>query len=108
MSAWTPPPKATSGPPRLRPPRGLGAAGRALWRSIVDEYTLEPHERVLLAEACRTADELERLRAEAASADLIVQGSTGQPRPNPLFGEVRRHSESLARLLRALRTTGES
>ena len=56
-----------------------------------------------LAEACRTADELDRLeKAVRALPELVVSGSTGQPRPHPLLEEVRRHRQLLERLTIAL------
>ena len=46
----------------------------------------------MLEQACRTADELDRLeRAVRALPSLVVEGSTGQPRSHPLLAEVRAH-----------------
>jgi hypothetical protein len=42
-------------------PTGLGTRGRRLWRDVLDEGELAPAERVLLEEACRLADRLDRL-----------------------------------------------
>jgi len=44
--------------PKLTPPKDLQGPGRALWRSILDEYDLSKPEMTLLREACRTSDEL--------------------------------------------------
>ena len=46
-------------------PRGLGSAGRRLWRQVVDQYELEPGSRALLIEACRSADLCDRLATDA-------------------------------------------
>ena len=82
-------------------PRGLGPAGRRLWRSVLDQYELEEHERVLLVEACRTADTCTRL--EEAAADL----DTG-----PVLVELRQQRLTLFKLISALRLpaglTGEA
>jgi hypothetical protein len=86
----------------LRAPAGLGAAGRNLWRSVAGAFDLDPDEAELLRQACRCADELADLRSALAASDTVVAGSTGQPRPNPLYTELRAHRETLARLLRAL------
>jgi len=86
-----------------RPPAGLGKAGRALWRTIVDGFVLSPHEHRLLVEACRCVDELDVLVAALADAPPLVQGSTGQDRANPLFAELRQHRATLTALLDALR-----
>jgi hypothetical protein len=64
---------------------------------------LTPAELANLAEACRTADELDRLeKAVRALPDLVVPGSTGQPKVHPLLEEVRRHRLLLERLTTAL------
>lgn len=86
-----------------RAPAGVGRAGRALWRAVLAEYDLSPPELQLLTEACHTADELDRLRRLVEEANPIVDGSRGQPRANPLLAEIRRHRETLARLLAALK-----
>jgi hypothetical protein len=96
---------SATGKPRA--PAGLQAAGRRLWREVLGRYVLEPHERRLLADACRAADELERLERALEDAPLEVPGSTGQPRAHPLLEEVRRHRASLARLIGALRLPTE-
>jgi hypothetical protein len=66
---------------------------------MVKLLDLRPDELAALAQAASTVDELERLQAALANAPLTVSGSKGQPRPNPLLDEVRRHREVLARLL---------
>lgn len=83
-----------------RPPRGLGAAGRRLWRSYVTEYKLRPDELQHLASACRSFDELIRIEDELAAApSLTTAGSKGQPRPHPLLEEARRHRATILALL---------
>ena len=66
-------------------------------------FELSAGEAAVLGEACRTVDELGRLAEAMPDAELIVEGSTGQPRGNPLLDEVRKHRETLARLLSALK-----
>ena len=88
--------------PGPRPPAGLSAPGRQLWRQIAGAFELEPDEVELLRQACRCADEAEDLRAALAAAGPTVTGSTGQVRPNPLYAQLRAHRETLARLLRGL------
>lgn len=83
-------------------PDGLGEAGCALWTAAAGEFDLDPAELAVLAEAARTVDELHRLHLALADAEVIVPGSTGQQRVNPLFAEVRSHRATLARLTTAL------
>jgi hypothetical protein len=73
-----------------------------LWRHLVGDVEDSPLAPELLAEACRLADELDRLRAELAAGELVVAGSMGQPRGSPLLAEVRRHAAALRDLLAAL------
>src|SRR5258706_11830823 len=85
-----------------RAPAGLGPSGRALWRGILADYGLAPHERVILMQCCRVADRLDAIEAELGSADLVVTGSTGQPKSHPLLAEWRAQARVLESLSRAL------
>jgi len=87
---------------KLTPPKDLQAPGRALWRSIIEVYTLSEVELGLLRESCRCTDELEVLRSAVLAAEVLAEGSTGQPVVNKVFDELRRHRESLAKLLAAM------
>jgi len=87
----------------LNPPSGLRAPARRLWAAVVDKYVLTPAELVMLSEACRTSDELDRLeRAVRALPELTTTGSAGQVKAHPLLGEVRAHRQLLERLAGAL------
>jgi hypothetical protein len=89
-------------------PKGLQSAGRRLWRAILADYELDQHEMLLLVQACRTADILDRLADAAEDAPLTVNNFRGDPVANPLLTEQRQQSIVLARLLAALRLpTGE-
>jgi len=89
-------------------PRGLPAAGSALWRSVARQWAddgLEPdaRERRWLEDACREAAILHvmevKLEAAVESGDLIVKGSMGQPVANALISECRRSRAQIAALL---------
>ena len=73
-------------------PRELQIAGRRLWRAVSDEYELAEHERILLLEACRTADLLDRLAATAAGIES----------PSAVLVECRQQRAVLVKLLAAL------
>ncbi len=96
--------------PRKPAPCDLKARGKALWRSVIGTYVLDPAETALLHELCRTADELDVLTSAMAEASPVVAGSQGQPRANPLLAEIRQHrklAETLAIAL-ALPVDGET
>lgn len=52
-----------------RPPSGLSAGGRALWRDINSAHELDPAQLVQLTEACRAKDRLDKL-------DDLLRGDT--------------------------------
>jgi len=84
-------------------PSGLRTAGKRLWSAVAESFVLNPGELANLAEACRTADELDRLeKAVRALPDLVVSGSTGQPKVHPLWAEARAHRLLLERLVGGL------
>lgn len=88
-------------------PSGLGEAGAGLWRRVVDDYELAADELVLLAQACRTVDELEAMHQAIAAGPVTVKGSTGQPRVSGLFAEARAHRLALGKLLDQLALPAE-
>jgi phage terminase small subunit len=73
-----------------RAPAGLADRGRRLWREVQANWELDPIEAVLLAELCAAVDQCERIRAELTEAGLLVTGSAGQPRANPLLARILR------------------
>ena len=77
-------------------------------RADFEGFDLEPGDAALLEEACRTAEELERLSAALTGEPMLVEGSNGQPRPNPLLEEIRRHRTLLEKLLARLRPAEDS
>ena len=86
-----------------RPPSGLKASGKRLWLSVADRYVLTAAEVEMLGQACRTADELDRLeKAVRELTELTTTGSTGQLKPHPLLAEVRADRTLLERLTTAL------
>lgn len=84
-------------------PPGTGTAGRKLWRGVLADWDLEPHELSLLAEAVRTVDTLDELQAAVDRDGAIVPDRFGQDRPHPALVEARQLRVTYARLLAALR-----
>lgn len=86
-------------------PRGLGAPGRKLWKSIDDQFDLAEHERTQLEQACRVRDTIEVLRARIATDGVMIKSSQGD-RLHPAIVEVRQQQLALARLLATLKVPG--
>ena len=84
-------------------PDGLAAAGTRLWVSIVAEFELQTHESLMLTEACRVADTLDRLALAAVGAELTVHNARGDEIANPLLSEARQQQVVFSRLLASLR-----
>lgn len=87
---------------RPRTPEGLGAAGKAFWAATVAAYELNPAELVTLAQCCRVTDLLARADTMLADTALLVKGSTGQVRANPLIASTSDMRRVLDQLIRSL------
>lgn len=89
-------------------PSCLKAAGARLWNSVTDDYELEEHEVVLLAEAVRTVDLCSDLEAAVRRDGPLLTSPQGM-KAHPAAVEARQQRIALARLLAALRLpTGEA
>ena len=84
-------------------PRGLSAAGRRLWKSVLDTYELDQHEELLLLQAARTADRLEDIATGLVGEPLTVSNARGDLVAHPLLNEQRQQALTLSRLLASLR-----
>ncbi|MFJ6500869.1 hypothetical protein [Streptomyces virginiae] len=84
-------------------PDGLDESGSRLWDSVAVGFDLDVHEQLLLLQACRTADLLDRLAEAAARGRLTVTNAKGEEVTNPVITEHRQQSLVLARLLASLR-----
>jgi hypothetical protein len=83
-------------------PRGLGSTGRRLWQTLTTAWALDEERQERLRNLCRLADELARLREALAEAPTLTPGSMGQLKLNPLFEQVRSHTDTLNRGLAQL------
>jgi hypothetical protein len=68
----------------------------------VGTFELRPDELLLLERSCRLEDQVATLETGLAGAPLLVEGSKGQDRPNPLYAEIRAHTLAVGRLLAQL------
>ena len=96
------------GPPA---PDWLKARGRELWESVTSQYELSPAALVLLGEACRTTDRLERMAAALSSrstlwfelGDVELPDDAGVPIVvNGMIGEARQLQTALRQTLNQL------
>lgn len=95
---------AGQGPVPVTPaPTGLDESGTRLWDSVAEGFDLDVHEQLLLLQACRTADLLDRLARRAEGAELTVVNAKGEQVTAPWITEHRQQSLVLARLLASLR-----
>lgn len=97
------------------PPDYLKAKGRALWESVTGKYRLTEGALVLLGEACRTADRLERFAAALSSrsvlwfevGDIEQADEAGVPVVvNGMIGEARQLQTTLRQTLTQLGVIG--
>lgn len=91
-------------------PRGLGVAGKALWRNVTAEvdadWRLDARDLALLGEAARTADDLAALERAVKREGPLSPGSKGQVRVHPAVCEARQLRLVLARLLGQIELSG--
>lgn len=94
------------------PPDWLKASGLELWIEVNQERKLNPAARVLLTEACRTVDRLERLSAALSSRSTLwfelgdIDQATELGIPivvNGMIGEARQLQSALRQTLNALK-----
>ena len=84
-------------------PAGLAGRGARFWSTMTEEYTFRGDELELLLEVCQLLTSLAAMEAATKGAPLIVKGSTGQAKVNPLIQEIRVQRLALGSLLRQLK-----
>lgn len=102
--------------PNPQQPSGLKPWGKSLWDQVTESSTLDPAGYYLLAEACRTADIVERLSGALRSgsnewvrlADQAEEMGDGETLKiniivNPMLGEIRQQRLALRQLLAQLK-----
>ena len=84
--------------PESPPPTGLGPAGRARWKQFTADLEFQPHELIILEEACRVVDVLARIRRRRPSPknDTEIRLQQEQLRKAPRRDQLaRRRGEHL-------------
>jgi phage terminase small subunit len=67
------------------PPKSLGTAGRALWRSLLTDYEIDDAGGLeLLERCCLAADRADEARAAVArTGGAVIVDADGRPSRNP-------------------------
>lgn len=105
--------------PTVEPPKGLRAWGRQLWEKVTESTGFDHAGYYILAEACRTADIIERLSgmlnsnstewvqiSEDAVQYAMVEGenvATVNLVVNPIMGEIRQQRMAFRTLMAQLK-----
>jgi hypothetical protein len=89
--------------PLPRAPKGLQTAGKRFWREMNQTYEFDVDRLVILEQACRELDLIERLQDIVSEADsLRTRGSQGQEVSIPEVGAVKEHRSLLNTLIKSL------
>ncbi|MDH6237051.1 hypothetical protein [Cryobacterium sp. CG_9.6] len=84
-----------------------GKEGTALHSAVTADFELDSDGARILDMACRTVDDLSSLEGALVGAPVMVPGSMGQERVNPLFAEVRATRALVGQLLGRLKLPDE-
>lgn len=89
----------------VKPPKSLGDAGQAVWKSLASKYAFRPDELITLADYCGFADDIAEITAEWESLGRpwTTKGSMGQLVDHPLpkrRDDLRMKRAALARQLK--------
>jgi hypothetical protein len=86
-----------------KPPKGLDAPGRALWRSVIADvpadWEFDSRDLAVLEQAARLADTIVALEASVTDDGVMLTGAAGQRRLNGAVVELRQARLGLGRLL---------
>lgn len=88
-------------------PPHLSRATKAWWRSVLEDYQLEPHHRHLLTLACEAWDRGQEARAVIDAEGIVYHDRFGAPRKHPAVSVEEQARIAFARLVRELDLDGE-
>lgn len=83
-------------------PKNLSAASAAFYKSVVTDYDLDEHHRILLVKACESLDRVEEARALIAKEGLTYRDRFGGLKSHPAVAIERDHKIIVARLFREM------
>ena len=82
----------------VKPPRGLGREGKAIWSAVSENFELEAHEVEVLRQVAVVADRIAALDAVVARDGVLLGDHV-----HPALAESRMQRVTLGRLLAGLR-----
>jgi P27 family predicted phage terminase small subunit len=83
-------------------PAHLSEGSAAWWRSVVSDYSLEPHHLRLLQAAAEAWDRMQLAREAVASGGITFRAANGDLKANPAVAIERDARVAFARLIREL------
>jgi phage terminase small subunit len=86
----------------IKSPSHLGKESAAFFKSVVSDYDLDDHHRILLTKACESLDRIEEARALISAEGLTYRDRFGGLKPNPACAIERDNKTLVARLFREL------
>jgi P27 family predicted phage terminase small subunit len=88
------------------PPTGLSAAGKRLWKAIINDvaadWELDAKDLALLAEAAKTADTLDKLEKAVKKDGATVYTENGRPLVHPAIDQANKLRGTQQKLLAAI------
>jgi len=86
----------------MQAPKELSKATAMWWRSVVEDFELEPHHIRLLTLAAQSWDRTQQAREAIAKHGMTYSDRFGQPRQRPEVAIERDSRIAFARLIREL------
>lgn len=93
-------------PPKA--PKHFSRESKALWRSVLEEFDLEPQHRRILRLLCEALDRAAAAQGILNAEGLVATDRFGQKRAHPMVAVKRDAEIASARLLRELNLEGEA
>lgn len=92
---------------RPTPPKHLSAATKRWWRTVTEEFDLEPHHLRLLQAAAEAWDRCQQARQILEREGVTYADRFGAPRKHPAVSIEENARLAFARLVRELDLEGE-
>jgi P27 family predicted phage terminase small subunit len=88
--------------PAPRPPTGLSATSRALWRTLCARWNFLPHHLVVLRLALEAQDDYRAARTEITDHGATIKQPSGRTAAHPAVLQMERARRDCARLFAEL------